>query len=65
MREDKKQKNNENEIPNEETLKAFAETDEKLKSEKIERFSGSTEDFLKKVLKEDSGENSDANNLKD
>lgn len=41
------------EIPNEETLQALAESDQQLKDGTIERFSGSTEDLFSSILSED------------
>lgn len=40
------------EIPNSETLKSFAETDNAILSGKVKPFTGSTEDFLNDILAE-------------
>lgn len=41
------------EIPNDETLQALAESDQQLKDGTIERFSGATEDLFSSILSED------------
>lgn len=38
------------EEPNDETEKAFGETDQKIKDGTLKAFDGSTEDFLKNIL---------------
>lgn len=44
--------NESDEIPNEETLKAFEESDEIVKKGTGQRFDGSTEDFFKAMLED-------------
>lgn len=39
-------------VPNTETLEAFAESDEMIKKGTGQRFEGSTEDFFKMILEE-------------
>lgn len=40
------------EVPNEETIKSFAETDNAILSGKVKPFTGNTEDFLNDILAE-------------
>ena len=40
------------EVPNEETIKSFAETDNAILSGKVKPFTGNTEDFLNDILTE-------------